>query len=77
VAKILEAAFIGCSLNSRFPLRLLIIFHLLFKNAITNLLANSLHSLQLLSSNALLLNSKALSAGATSGLRKVLKELSR
>jgi hypothetical protein len=77
VPRILESAFVCRRFYLGFPLRLFIVLHLLLKNAVTHHLPNSLHSLEHLARNTLLLNAQALSAGATGGLRKVLKEVSR
>ena len=76
VARLFEAAFVSRSFYSGLSLRLFIVLHLFFKNAIPNLLAKSLHALQLLSSDSLLWNAKALSSWAACGLRKVLQEVS-
>jgi hypothetical protein len=54
VARLLEAAFVRGSFYSGLSLRLFIVLHFFLKNSIPNLLAKSLHPLQLLSSNAFL-----------------------
>ena len=54
VARLFEAAFVSGSFYSGLSLRLFIVLHLFLKNAIPNLLAKSLHALQLLSSDSLL-----------------------
>jgi len=55
---------------------LLVVLHLLLQDAVADLLADSLHPLQLLPSDALLRDAEALSAGAAGGLREVLQEVS-
>ena len=75
VPRILEVTFIGRRFHLRLSLWLFVILYFFLKNSITNLLANTLHSLHLLSSNTFFRNFKALSAWATSGLRKALQEV--
>ena len=77
VPRILESAFICRRFYLGFPLRKFIVLHLLLQDAVPHHLPNSFHSLELLARNTLLLNAQALSTGATGGLRKVLKEVSR
>ena len=65
VPRILECTFVDRSFYLGFPLRLLVVLHLLLENAVTHRLADSLHSLELLPCNTLLLDTQSFSTGAT------------